>query len=141
MDEGLATMASCVSWGCFWHVPHALPFWGGYSWPSHLFVFLGHRLCCQTPNLSVVLGTSQSPHPALCLGVVICIIGTIPAAMSRAMTRVRCEGVVLALHSVTPVEGWVESKVLPMFLTTVQVLAHQLPMAPGNTPHQAHSRC
>lgn len=57
------------------------------------------------------------------------------------MTRVRFEGVVLALHSVNTVKDQVELEVLVMFLTTVQVHAYQLAMAPGNTLHPAHSRC
>lgn len=58
--------------------------------------------------------------------------------MSQVVTRVRCEGVVLAVHSVNTMKDQVEPEVLLMFLTTVQVHAYQLAMAPGNTLHPAH---
>jgi len=46
-------------------------------------------------------------------------MGIILAAMLQAMTRVRCEGVVLALHSVNTAKDQVEPEVLVMFLTRV----------------------
>lgn len=46
----------------------------------------------------------------------------------------------LAVCSVNTVRDRVEPEVLLRFLTTVQVHAHQLAVAPGNTLHLAHSR-
>lgn len=123
--------------------------WGAFLAQSHVW-FLS---CMGTGCVAKLwtfhcLGKSQSPagglfrpHPAPCLGVVICIIGIVLAAMSQAVTRVRCEGVVLAVHSVNTVKDQVELEVLVMFLTTVQVHAYQLAMAPRNALHPAHSRC